>query len=202
MVPFIEQEMKEKEKFRAVLNGCMAAIILIMLAMGCCSYLAFGKPVEAIIIQNLDEISDKGWWHLVIKVELGLYCVAALGSFPLLMYPPIKITEKMIFRDEHNQPMESRSGYKWSKNAWRTFLVIACFFIAAITIEALDHLVAVIGALACVPLAFTFPAYFHLKAVAEPSGSGVAVDWAIIIFGIFGSIVALGSAITSWAGLS
>lgn len=43
MVPFIEQEMKEKEKFKPVLNGCMIAIVIIMGGTGALSYLAFGE---------------------------------------------------------------------------------------------------------------------------------------------------------------
>ena len=55
-----------------------------------------------------------------------------------------------------------------------------------------------IGATACVALAFTLPAYFHLKAVAEPRGQGVALDWAVIAFGIVGSIIALQAAVRGW----
>ena len=202
MVPFIEQEMREKEKFRAVLNGCMVAIVVIMAGSGSVSYLAFGDPVKDIILQNLDQITDKAWWHIAIKAELGLYCVAVLCTFPLMMYPPIKITERKLFRDEDGVPMESRSGRKWSKNVWRTVLVGICLGIAASTTKALDHFVSVIGATACVALAFTFPAYFHLKAVAEVTGEGVYMDYGLIAFGVVGSIVALGAAILAWINSS
>ena len=117
-----------------------------------------------------------------------------------MMYPPIKITERKLFRDDEGVPLEVRSGYKWSKNAWRAILVIICLAIAASTTKALDHFVAVIGATACVALAFTLPAYFHLKAVAEPTGQGVAIDWAVIIFGVVGSLIALQAAIRGWVG--
>ena len=51
MVPFIEQEMKEKEKFKPLLNGCMVAIVIIMAGTGALSYLAFGESTKDIILQ-------------------------------------------------------------------------------------------------------------------------------------------------------
>ena len=42
-----------------------------------------------------------------------------------------------------NELRQARSGYKWSKNAWRTVMVIICLVIAASTTSALDHFVAV-----------------------------------------------------------
>jgi len=50
--------------------------------------------------------------------------------------------------------------------------VLFCFCISVVTASQLDNFVSVIGAVACIPLAFTFPAFFHAcseerKAIAE-----------------------------------
>ena len=36
----------------------MVVIVIIMVSMGACSYLAFGEPVDDIILQNLQVIYD------------------------------------------------------------------------------------------------------------------------------------------------
>ena len=119
-----------------------------------------------------------------------------------MMYPPIKITERMIFQDDKGVPLERRSGKKWRKNAWRLVLVLLTGVISVLTTSALDHLVAVIGAIACVPLAFAFPAWFHLRTVAQEDGNSCkrVVDFAIIVFAVLGSGVAFTSAVMDWAG--
>ena len=66
------------------------------------------KATKDIILQNLSEVSDASWWHVAIHVELGLYCLAVLCTFPLMMYPPIKITERKLFRDEDGVPLEAK----------------------------------------------------------------------------------------------
>jgi amino acid permease len=53
-----------------------------------------------------------------------------------------------------------------SKNATRTALVALTVVITILLGEKLDQFLSIIGSLFCTPIAFTFPAMFHLKACA------------------------------------
>lgn len=200
MVPFIQEDMKDKEYFTSLMVSCMAGIVITYTFIGGFSYCTFGDETNVIVLQNLDSIADVPAWHTVVRGELVLYCLIAICTYPIVMVPPIKITERMLFRNTEG-PLERKSGYKWTKNCWRTFLVFTCGAFAAATSSALDHVVSIIGAVACVPLAFTFPAWFHLRTVGEECGGWrKAVDYAILAFGGVGSLVSLVFAVAEWAG--
>jgi len=204
MVPFIQEDMKPslKGQFRTLMFSCMLFIVLSIMFIGGFSYISFGDKTAGIVLQNLDSVSDTHAWHSVVTAELVLYCLIGVCTFPILMVPPIKITERRMFQDAKGVPLERKSGFKWQKNLFRLFAVLVCAVISVLTTSALDHFVSIVGALACVPLALTFPAYFHLQTIGQEDGQACAraVDWAIIVFGCLGSVVAFVSAVMDWAG--
>jgi len=179
-----------------------STLLSLAILIGGFSYLSYGDETESIVLQNLQDVSDSAVWHGIVSVELILYVFVAVFSYPMLMVPPIKISERILFLDDKGKPLERKSGKKCMKNAWRVVLVLLCAGIAASTISALDHVVSIIGAVACVPLAFTFPAYFHLCTVGQQEGNGwkKAVDYAVLVFAVVGSAVAFASAVMDWAG--
>eukprot|EP00124_Ichthyophonus_hoferi_P003094 Ihof_evm2s248 gene=Ihof_evmTU2s248 len=154
MVLPIEQAMKEKEKLPRVLSGCMFAIILLMGSFGTLSYITFGDQTESIITLNMGTSKEENAVVSIIKLA---YCVAIIFTFPLMMFPSCKIIERRLFKHERH------SGKKWSKNATRLCLVLICCGIAVIGAEHVDNFVSIVGAVCCTPLAFIFPALFHLK---------------------------------------
>ena len=54
-----------------------------------------------------------------------------------------------------------------AKNATRTALVGLTIILTYAIGKKLDKFLAIVGSLTCTPIAFTFPALFHLKACAE-----------------------------------
>ena len=69
------------------------------------------------------------------------------------------------------------------KNHSRSILV---FFTVCLTImlgDKLDKFLSILGALTCTPIAFTFPALFHLKAVANTTLQKVS-DILLIVFSL------------------
>jgi len=194
MVPFVEQEMREKSRFKGVMLGCMAAIVSLLIGIGAVGYLAFGDATNQIILQNLSAVVSEAWWHGAMQSELVLYCLSVVCTFPLMMMPPIHITENLLF-----PPGSSSEEMTWSKNGWRAATVVICFILASVAASALDHFVSIIGAVCCVPLAFIFPAYFHLQVICVQEGGKHAwSDWAIIAFGFCGGAVALVDSVMSW----
>jgi len=59
-----------------------------------------------------------------IKAIQVAYVFSVMVGWPLIVVPPVKISEKWLFAKER------RSGQKWAKNAWRSFLVVLCFVIS------------------------------------------------------------------------
>ena len=62
---------------------------------------------------------------------------------------------------------------------------------------------AVIGAIACVPLAFIFPGFLHLKSAqhAESAAGGQGSNYGLVAFGASGAVVALVAALANWADM-
>jgi proton-coupled amino acid transporter len=55
----------------------------------------------------------------------------------------------------------------WSKNVTRTLLVAFTVVFTMFLGNKMDKFLSILGGLCCTPIAFTFPALFHLKAVAK-----------------------------------
>jgi proton-coupled amino acid transporter len=69
------------------------------------------------------------------------------------------------------------------KNYSRTFLVFGTICLTIILGDKLDKFLSILGALTCTPIAFTFPALFHLKAVAETPAQKIS-DVMLICFSL------------------
>ena len=70
-----------------------------------------------------------------------------------------------------------------TKNVTRTILVLITVVFTLSLGKKIDKFLSLLGAVACTPIAFTLPAAFHLKAVAESPGQKAA-DWIVILFSI------------------
>ena len=88
MLP-IAESMKEPEKFNGVLTWCIFLICIILVVIGGLGYLALGDTVETVIFLNLPKSP------FVTGLQF-FYAVAIMFSFPLTIYPAIRITEKGI----------------------------------------------------------------------------------------------------------
>jgi proton-coupled amino acid transporter len=73
-----------------------------------------------------------------------------------------------------------------SKNITRTILVAITVVFTILLKDSLDDFLSLLGAVTCTPIAFAFPAMFHLKAVADTKFQKI-IDVLIILLslGIF-----------------
>ncbi|KAI8853804.1 transmembrane amino acid transporter protein-domain-containing protein [Chytridium lagenaria] len=160
----IAESMKQPEKFGWVLTLCIVVIGTIFVVIGAMGYLAFGPKVETVIFLNLPKGSA-----LVMGLQL-FYAIAIMLSFPLTVYPSIRIIETAFFG--------VRDG-KLSPLGW------VCGFLALVAWAGsnnLDKFVSLVGCFACVPLSFIYPALFHYH-IAK-SRWVKAKDIAIVMFGV------------------
>ena len=113
----------------------------------------------------------------------------------LQLYPAAKIIESLWFHDR-------RSNNKWKKNGIRCGMVATCMAVSLAGYSSVDNLVAIIGAVGCVPLAIVYPALFHWKLNTRKLDGNckwVRLDLLVSGFGALGVVIAVCMAIRSWA---
>jgi proton-coupled amino acid transporter len=88
MLP-IAESMKHPERFNRVVIIGMVTIAILFISIGALGYLALGDKVETIVFLNLPKTP------MVTGLQF-LYAIAIMLSFPLCIYPAIRITEQGI----------------------------------------------------------------------------------------------------------
>lgn len=86
------------------------------------------------------------------------------------------------------------------KNFERALLVLLALVAAVVGGSSLDNFVSLIGAVACVPLAFIFPAMMHFKAFPDQSWLR---RWSDVFFTVFGCgvlVFATYVCLSTWGG--
>ncbi|TPX47569.1 hypothetical protein SeLEV6574_g02591 [Synchytrium endobioticum] len=175
----VAEAMRKPSQFPMTLTCCIALIGTLFLASGVLGYAAFGDKLETVIWLNMPK-SDP----MVLSLQF-LYALAILLSFPLTVYPSIRITEDMIFPSMYSGKTSPR--IKMLKNLYRTLLVTFMALLSYIGSNQLDKIVALVGSLACIPLSFIYPAVFHLVALRQHDTRWrpeQLKDAAIVIFGM------------------
>ena len=148
----IEQSMKHPEKFKPVLTLCVITIGFIFIIVGMLGYIAFGSKVETNVFLNLPNDSP------VVSIIQFLYAISIILTFPLTVYPAIRIIETGIFGPSSGK---SSTLIKWQKNGIRSTTIIILALVAIFGTDNLDSFVSLVGCFACIPLVFIYPAYFH-----------------------------------------
>ncbi|KAJ3258800.1 neutral amino acid transporter [Chytriomyces hyalinus] len=169
----IAESMKHPEQFPMVLTLCITLIGTTFIVIGATGYLTFGNTVETIIFLNMPKDSS-----LVTTLQF-LYALAIILSFPLCVYPSIRITESAIFGLADGK---SNMLVKWQKNLMRTLFVMFLAFVAWAGSSHLDKFVSLVGCFACIPLSFIYPAIFHYHITPNPWVK--AKDIGLAIFGL------------------
>ncbi|KAG0320105.1 neutral amino acid transporter [Podila horticola] len=182
----ISESMKEPEKFPKVLTGVMIGITALFTSLGALSYATFGSETKTVILLNLPQQS-----HLVQTVQ-GLYSIAIMLSIPLQLFPAIRIMETCFFTKSGKYNLK----VKWQKNTFRVLLLFVCAAIAIWAGEDLDKFVSIIGSVACVPLAYIFPAMFHYK--THPDRKSRIVSVSLLIFGLVTMTYTTGTTAYEW----
>lgn len=117
----ISDSMAEPNSFGNVLTLCLTFIGLLFITIGATGYLTFGDSVATVVFLNLPKGSLLVWSLQVF------YVIAIMLSFPLCVYPAIRITEEVLFGI--NETGKKSLAIKWQKNVYRAILVI---FLAAV----------------------------------------------------------------------
>jgi len=183
----IAGSMKKPEEFSSVIKWCMFTIVVVLIVIGSMGYLAFGSDVSTVIFLDLPQGSFPNGLQF-------LYVIAIILSFPLCVYPAIRITEQGIFGHKNG-----KSSYlvKWQKNIFRTLLVSFLGVVSWAGSDSLDKVVSLVGCLACIPLSFIYPAMFHYKITTSQFYK--TIDILLIVFGTISMIYTTFVTLQQWA---
>ncbi|KAL8897280.1 MAG: hypothetical protein Q9207_007291 [Kuettlingeria erythrocarpa] len=185
----IQSSMKEPSKFPRLLYIVMVIITIIFTSVGALCYATFGYHTRVEIISNYPQTNK-----LVNAVQF-LYSLAVLVGTPVQLFPATRIMETKIFGDG-NSGKRSWST-KWKKNAFRTAISVLCGLISILGASDLDKFVALIGAFACVPLVYIYPAYLHYRGVAQ-SPWVRAGDLVLCVIGLAAMIYSTTVTLLTW----
>eukprot|EP00668_Euglena_longa_P042185 GGOE01055644.1.p1 GENE.GGOE01055644.1~~GGOE01055644.1.p1 ORF type:complete len:532 (-),score=149.69 GGOE01055644.1:254-1849(-) len=144
----IHDAMSRPSKFNSLLAGNILLMLATYASFAGIGYIAFGSGVHDVIILNLPQKS-----LLSCSIQLA-YCLAVVFTFPLQLFPVLQVLEKGTRRT----PIQT--------NLFRAAIVTFVAVVAVLSTEHLEHLMSVVGALCCTPLAFTFPSIIHYKLAA------------------------------------
>ncbi|KAI9010105.1 transmembrane amino acid transporter protein-domain-containing protein [Hyaloraphidium curvatum] len=169
----IANAMKDPGKFPLVLALVMLVIGCMMIVVGTLSYIAFGDTVATVIFNAMPRDDP-----LVPIIQL-LYALAIVCSFPLSIYPAVRIFESWIFGTRGGK---QSVRVKWLKNLFRTAAVVTMGAIAVFGSSNLDYFVSLVGSMFCTILMFVLPAMFDLKLTKIPWRR--AADIGLIAFGV------------------
>ncbi|KUJ19732.1 amino acid transporter [Mollisia scopiformis] len=186
----IQQSMKQPEKFERLLFIVMILITIIFASVGILSYSTFGDKTTVEIISNLPQDSK------IVNTVQFLYSLAVLAGDPVQLFPAMRIVEDSLFGHRSGK-RDPRT--KWKKNVFRACIVCACGVVSALGAADLDKFVALIGSFACVPLVYIYPAYLHLKGVAENKYVKLG-DIALMTVGLVAMVYTTAVTITRWSG--
>ncbi|ORX90511.1 hypothetical protein K493DRAFT_265640 [Basidiobolus meristosporus CBS 931.73] len=184
----IVSSMKEPEKFPRLMTMAMAIISMIFVSIGALSYATFGEKTQAVILLNLPQVP-------ATQITQMLYVIAIILTVPLMMFPAVRIIEQAVFGRKTGK---YSTKIKAEKNVLRTLLCLVASGIAYAGSTNLDNFVALIGAFACIPLAFIFPALFHLKAIASSPLAKLG-DLSLILIGLCTMVFVTFNTLATWS---
>lgn len=151
----------------------------------------WGNDIKSLVTSNVDnEPSAPSWLNYTIKI---LFMINLLFSYPLVIYPAHIIIENIIYAG-----WEKSRKRQLSKNVTRSILVAFTVVFTLVIGEKIEKLLSFNGALFCTPVAFIFPAAFHLKAVANDKCSK-ATDITILVFSFAVMIFSTIMSIKTWS---
>ncbi|CEG69564.1 hypothetical protein RMATCC62417_05621 [Rhizopus microsporus] len=187
MVLPVVEGMKEPKKFPLVLTIGIFICIFVFTLIGTIGYVAYGDVIQASIVANIPRVP------LSTTVQV-LYACAMILSSPFMLYPPLSIIEKAIFRDRSGQKSVT---VKWLKNFVRSLIPIVCAVISfSVGSSNLDKFVSLVGSVACLPLCFIFPGLFNFKVTKKKYLR--AIDVFLVIFGFGVMVYTMYININSW----
>lgn len=174
----IRSSMEEPEKFWSVFTLVFAAVLSSYVVFALSGYFAYGPKVEQVVLLSMPAGDP-----IVTAARAGYALAMVLGS-PLCFLPAARVTELWAFG------IVKPGNRSWAKNALRAAEVCCFGIVASYGGAYFDKFLAIVGAVCCAPIAFIYPALFHLRLCACSLQTKV-LDFFFIVQGIVAMIFVL-----------
>ncbi|CAH0478062.1 unnamed protein product [Peronospora belbahrii] len=175
-----------QKRFPRLLTWTVVGLLCFYSFFAGINYITFGSRITPMATSSLPR---NGWSS---SVQFG-YAFAQLLSYPLFLFPAVKIMEEML-----GFPKRA-SGQKIAKNCFRAVVVLGTIFVAYFGQGRLDLFVSIVGAFCCVPLSLVYPPLFHLKLSSNLSWTCKLVDMFVIGVGLLTFFYVTYSNLQSWS---
>mmetsp|Transcript_29837 Transcript_29837/g.89286 ORF Transcript_29837/g.89286 Transcript_29837/m.89286 type:complete len:458 (-) Transcript_29837:44-1417(-) len=169
---------QHRDALPGIVVGTVAIVAVFFAAFGLAGYLARGPSVEVVATESL----ATGPYPDAVR---GAYVAVVLLTFPLQLFP---VTD-LIARS-------AGPGAARRDAVVRVFLVLFLALLAVVFRHRLDHVVSILGAAACAPLALVVGPWAHL-AVAT-TAAGRRVDYFCITVGWVVAAACTANAVATW----
>jgi amino acid permease len=144
-----------------------------------CSFAWGGEMKTPLVTDQLPQFPDKdGGVVYFIYTVLFLFSLNLVFSYPLQIDPVNIIVENIVF-----DGWEKSRKRQMFKNMTRSSVICLCIVFTIMLGDKLDKFLSILGSVTCTPMAFTFPALFHLKACAETTFQKI-IDISIILLSV------------------
>ena len=184
----IKDTWQNKKNYFKILFAVMVTLLFVFLVFGLLNYAVYGE--QALIDSPLvTSALPKG--NIIIEFSLLLYMINIVISYPLAIFPANKVIETCLYGEE------GKINMNHSLKINRTILVVSTIAIGLYFEEKLDRVMCIVGTLGWIPLAFIFPAIFHIRLHAR-NKKQICLDLLIIILGLCIVFYVTGKIIFTW----
>lgn len=150
-------------------------------------FLAYGSLLSTpLIVDNLPQTNAVFFFKLI-------YCVNLIITYPLMLNISNDVIEGWLFGKRR---MSNRKRYIL-ENISRSLLAALTVIVALLADDKLGDFLSLLGAFACIPIAFTLPTLFHYRICAFSKFDKV-VDISMIAISILMAIFCSAFTIYNW----
>lgn len=175
---------KMRKEFKGTMSWTLAGLCSFFILFASVAYVSFGPTTRTVILFNLQM---GGLKRLTSQI---LFCMALICTYPLMLHPVSKLIEDRLLRGGKTSSM---LGEVYSE-ALRISLVVLTMMVAISCASRLESLVAIVGGLACAPLALAFPPALHHMLV----GGEAVQDFILALLGVLLATVSSTQAAMHW----
>ena len=189
VIPIMD-ETKDKLFFSKLCFIVITFVTFLYVFFGLINYFTFGPSVLTdcpLITKCLPSN------NIIISITMFLWILNIFITYPLCLYPANMIIESYLYKG-----WSDSSKKFWCVNCSRTILVALTVFLGVYFTTTLDRLMSVVGSLTCSPIAFIFPAGYHLALTAKSKFQKVT-DLLIMILGCIFMVFGTAYTIYTWS---
>eukprot|EP00797_Seminavis_robusta_P010301 Sro175_g077140.1 Vacuolar amino acid transporter (487) ;mRNA; r:76043-77503 len=186
-----------KEEFPTVYRRVILSIQVFYVIFAVSCWMSFGDSVNTVLTTSLPP------GFLATTVQLA-YSVAVLFTFPLQNYPALEIASKSMqqYLQPHNSaPCLSPPTKEVLRQRHIIAAILVCILaiVAVTTMDSLDKVVSLTGALIGIPIAFMIPPMIHSQLMAtQVSPQRLQINLAVTLLGSVAMVVASVTTILQW----